>query len=116
MLTPPHDGRNNVVFCPRFATVCWTTLSPLSSLGDIECVSAKERGYMVCPIASLAGARIVSSFSKMEAIWESNLSGDKSRRDGGKGEGDWAGSLLTGCGGLLAKDEEAAGDFLAATE
>ena len=77
-------------------------------MGDIECVSAKERGYMVCPIASLAGARIVSSFSKTEAIWESNLSGDKSRRDGGKGEGGWAGSLLTGCGGLLAKDGEAA--------
>ena len=56
-----------------------------SSMGAVECEVAKERGYIVLPIASLAGEGIVSSLSKVEAIVDDSFSGDSARRDGGKG-------------------------------
>ena len=41
---------------------------------------------MVLPMASFAGAGMISSLVKVSVMVDSNLSDDKARRDGGKGE------------------------------
>ena len=51
----------------------------------VEWDNANARGYIVLPIASFAGAGILSSSLNLLWIDSSSLSGDKARRDVGNG-------------------------------
>ena len=51
-------------------------------MGAVEWLRANERGYIVLPMASLAGERMVSSLSKLMAIVDSSWSGDRDRMEG----------------------------------
>ena len=54
----------------------------LSSMGAVEWFRANERGYIVLPMASLAGEGMDSSLAKVVVILESIWSGERDRREG----------------------------------